>query len=129
MKESKKEQKKEEVSTEETKKTSETVSEQTEKTEKKSEACEADSEKKEEKSAEPTDADLNPDNIEVFDEQTAPVTKLTSMGTKTKSEQDLSIKALDMSLDVVKLLSGYKVETVFKVAALLQRYIASGESK
>lgn len=57
MKESKKEQKKEEVSTEETKKTSETVSEQTEKTEKKSEACEADSEKKEEKPAEPTDAE------------------------------------------------------------------------
>ena len=57
MKESKKEQKKEEVSAEETKKTSETVSEQTEKTEKKSEACEADSEKKEEKPAEPTDAE------------------------------------------------------------------------
>lgn len=79
--------------------------------------------------AEPTDADLDPDNIEVFDEETAPATQLTSMGTKTKSEQDLSIKALDMSLDVVKLLAGYKVETVFKVAALLQRYIASGESK
>ena len=79
--------------------------------------------------AEANDADLDPDNIEIFDEETAPATQLTTMGTKTKSEQDLSIKALDMSLDVVKLLAGYKVETVFKVAALLQRYIASGESK
>lgn len=68
--------------------------------------------------AEASDRDIE-DTVESFDEAESPVSGLDTFGTKTKSEQELSMKALDLALDVVKLLSGYTVETVFKVAALI----------
>ncbi len=78
--------------------------------------------------AETNDSDLE-DTIKTFDEDSSPASKMDTIGTKTKSEQELSMKALDLSLDVVKLLSGYNVDTVFKVAALIQRYISTTSSK
>lgn len=63
-------------------------------------------------------ADFDPEDIESFDETQSPAANM-HIGAKTKSEQELSIKALDLSLDVVKLLSGYDLETVFKTAALI----------
>ena len=71
--------------------------------------------------AEANDDSLNPDNIEAFDETKSPASDFEQIGQKTKSEQELSMKALDLSLDVVKLLANYDVNTVFKVAALIQR--------
>lgn len=75
--------------------------------------------------AEVNDQDFE-DTIESFDEAGSPVSDFETIGTKTKTEQELSMKALDLSLDVVKLLAGYDVDTVFKVAALIQRYISMG---
>ena len=78
--------------------------------------------------AEANDQDFE-DTIEAFDEGSSPAADFETIGTKTKSEQELSMKALDLSLDVVKLLSGYNVDTIFKVAALIQRYISTGPAK
>ena len=78
--------------------------------------------------AEVNDQDFE-DTIESFDEAGSPVSGFETIGTKTKTEQELSMKALDLSLDVVKLLAGYAVDTVFKVAALIQRYISMGPTQ
>ena len=74
-----------------------------------------------------TPQDFSPE-IDSFTEEVSPAaetdeTQTAGVGTRTKEEQDLCLKSIDLALDIVKLTSNYDEHVVFRTAAMVLKYI------
>jgi hypothetical protein len=66
--------------------------------------------------------DFSPES-ESFTEEISPAVPQNEIGGRTKEQQDLCLKSIDLALDIVKLTAQYTQETVFKTAAMVLKYI------
>ncbi len=64
-------------------------------------------------------------DIEEFNEGSSPVSNELSGTVKTKEEQELSMKAIELSLDIIKLTTAYKLDDIFRTSAMVLKYISA----
>ncbi len=69
-----------------------------------------------------TPQDFAPD-VDAFTEDVSPAVPQNEIGGRTKEQQDLCLKSIDLALDIVKLTADYTTESVFKCAAMVLKYI------
>ena len=70
-----------------------------------------------------TPQDFSPE-IDTFTEEVSPAAGAEQpTGARTKEEQDLCLKSIDLALDIVKLTSNYDEHVVFRTAAMVLKYI------
>ena len=72
-----------------------------------------------------TPQDFSPE-VDSFIEDISPAAgtdETQPVGTRTKEEQDLCLKSIDLALDIVKLTSNYDEHVVFRTAAMVLKYI------
>lgn len=68
-----------------------------------------------------TPHDFSPE-IDSFTEEVSPAGNVDT-GMRTKEEQDLCLKSIDLALDIVKLTANYDEHVVFRTAAMVLKYI------